>query len=324
MPKHEVDTRAVKLVDIPLVNRLVEKGTLLDSEIGFTRSADGPNSALFSSFFLPQRGLHTLVSRCDKQHVVGQFRLRPDETQAKIVYLAPNLEHTMDDTLWLHILDAMAVEAGRRGAHMLTAEIDEYLQLFQTMRESGFAIYARQEIWQRLPDDLSPIEPVELTEETEADAHGIQMLYSNIVPRLVQQIAVPPSFSKGWVYRKNERLEGYIAVSEGKCGVYLMPYLHPDVFSEAPAIIAGAIARASRADKVPVYACVRRYQDWLEDALVDLGFEPLTRQAVMVRHISAGVRQASFARLSQKLEAIPSAVKPPTITEPVIEKIDQE
>jgi hypothetical protein len=324
MSYREVDTRAVKLVDIPLVKRLVEKGTILDSELGFTRSADGPNSALFSSFFLPQRGLHTLVSRQAKQHVVGQFRLRADDTQARIVYLAPNLEHTMDDTLWLHMLDAMAVEAGRRGAHMLTAEVDEYLHLFQTMRVSGFAIYARQEIWQRLPEDATHIDPAELTEETDADAHGIQLLYTNIVPRLVQQVGVPPSFSKGWVYRKKDRLEGYIAVSEGKCGIYLMPYLHPDVFSEAPAIIAGAIAQASRADKVPVYACVRRYQDWLEDALVDLGFEPLTRQAVMVRHISAGVRQASFAPLSQKLEAMPSRVNPPTITEPVIDKILQE
>lgn len=324
MPNHDVDTRAVKLVDIPLVKRLIEKGTILDSEIGFTRSAEGPNSALFSNFFLPQRGLHTLLSRCDSQQVVGQFRLRQDETQARILYLAPGLEHTMDDTAWLHILDAMAAEAGRRGAHMLTAEVNEYLHLFQTMRVSGFSIYARQEIWQRMPDEPLAIDPVELTEESEADAHGIQLLYSNIVPRLVQQVAGPPSFSKGLVYRHKERVEGYVAISEGKGGVYLMPYLHPDVFSAAPAIIAAAMNYTNRAERLPAYVCVRRYQDWLEDALVDLGFEPHIRQAVMVRHISAGVRQASFARLAKTLEAMPNTVKPPTITEPIIHQINKE
>ena len=319
----EPGTRMVKLIDIPLVKRLAEKGTILDSELGFTRSANGPNSALFSSFFLPQRGLCTLVARSSKQHVVGQFRLRSDDTNARIIYIAPNLEYDKDDTAWLHLLDAMAAEAGRRGAHSLIAEVDEYLQLFQTMRVSGFAVYARQEIWQRIPDDLPPTEAIELTEETDADAHGIQLLYTNIVPRLVQQIAMPPSHSQGLVYRRKDRVEGYIAVSEGKCGIYLMPYLHPDVYSEAPAIIAAAINRCSRADKVPVFACLRRYQDWLEEPLVDLGFEPHTRQAVMVRHISAGVRQASFAPLSHKLESLPAPIKPP-ISEPVIEPINQE
>jgi hypothetical protein len=317
----EVGTRTVKLVDIPLVKRLAEKGTLLDSELGYTRSPHGPNSALFSSFFLPQRGLCTLVARSKKQHVVGQFRIKGDDPNARIIYIAPHLDYDKDDTAWLHLLDAMATEAGKRGAHSLIAEVDEYLPLFQTMRISGFAVYARQEIWHRMPDDLPPVDPVELTEESESDAHGIQLLYTNIVPRLVQQIAVPPSHSQGLVYRRKDRVEGYIAVSEGKCGIYLMPYLHPDVYSEAPSIIAAAISYCNRADKVPVYACLRRYQDWLEEPLVDLGFEPHTRQAVMVRHISAGVRQAAFAPLSQKLEAIPAPIKPPTISEPIAEPV---
>lgn len=326
MRNHETETRGVKLVDIPLVKRLVESGTILDSELSLTRAAHGPNSDLFSSFFLPQRGLHTLIARADQQHVVGQFRLRGDENQARIIYLAPGLEYGADDTAYLHVLDAMAAEAGKRGAHMLTAEVGEHLELFQTMRVAGFAIYARQEIWQRVPDEPLPVPdmPITLVEESEADAHGIHMLYCNIVPRLVQQIAIPPGHSHGLVYRKNDRIEGYIAVSEGKHGVYLMPYLHPDVFSEAAAIIAEAMRHSALAHRVPVSVCVRRYQDWLEDALVDLGFEPLIRQAVMVRHIAAGVRQKSFVPLAHKLEAIPSPIKPPTAAEPVIEHIEMD
>jgi hypothetical protein len=254
--------------------------------------------------------------------------MQQDRHQAHILYVAPNLNYDQDNSAWLHVLDALAAEAGRRGAHMLTAEVDEDLSLFETMRVAGFSIYARQEIWQHAPGELPelPVDKVDLTEEVEADAHGIHNLYCNIVPRLVQQVASPPSHSNGLVYRKNERVEGYIAVSEGRAGIYLMPYLHPDVFSEAAAILAAAIEQTRRShERVPVYVSVRRYQDWLEDALVDLGFEPWTRQAVMVRHITAGVRQAAFAPLSAQLEAVPTPLKPPTArTKPIVEKFTEE
>jgi hypothetical protein len=180
------------------------------------------------------------------------------------------------------------------------------------MRQAGFAVYARQEIWRRAVSE----EPMpafrlsgELVEETDDDQMDIQLLYSNIVPRLVQAITVPSRDSKGLVYRKANRVQGYIAVSEGKSGIYIMPYLHPDVLGhEAAAIIAGVIGQMSRAERVPVYVCVRRYQDWLTDSLSRMGFEGCTQQAVMVRHIAAGIRHTSFASLVQKtLEVVPNA-----------------
>ena len=322
-----VETRNIKLVDIPLVTRLVDSGTPLDSEMAYTGNLDLSSAALISRFLLPQRSVYSLLARGNKQQVVGQFRLTENHN-ARIVYIAPGLEYGADNTLWLNVLDAMTVEAGKRGMHMLTAEVDEHLTLFETMRVAGFSIYARQEIWQRAPGKLPElaVDAVELMEKTERDAQGIHMLYCNIVPRLVQQVAAPPDHSTGLVYRKNDRVEGYIAVSEGKTGVYIMPYLHPDVFSEAAAILAAAVEHVGRAHlRVPVYVSVRRYQDWLEDALVDLGFEPWTRQAVMVRHIAAGVRQATFAPLDRRLNHVPHTIKPPTATtEPIIENFNEE
>jgi hypothetical protein len=306
------EVHAAKLVDLPLVRRLAEKGTMLDSELSYTREGGGAQGVLLSSILLPQRGLYTLVGRADKQHVIGQLRLKPDDHLAQIVYMAPSLEAGMCDTAWLALMDAMAYEAGRRGAHILTAEVDEGSPLFVSMRQTGFAVYARQEIWRRnvadeplLETHLSGV----LVEETDDDQMDIQLLYSNIVPRLVQPITVPSRDSKGLVYRKADRVQGYIAVSEGKAGVYIMPYLHPEVLGrEAAAIIAGVIAQSSRADRLPVYVCVRRYQDWLTESLKSMGFEAWTQQAVMVRHIAAGIRQASFAPLVQKqLDAVPHA-----------------
>jgi hypothetical protein len=316
MPFHETQTRSLSLVDLPLVRKLCEKGVILDSEMAYTRSADGPQGAQLASLMLPQPNLQTLISRSDRQGVVGQFRVKPDDNLAQIVTIAPALdEETEDNTVWLHALDAMAASAGKRGAHMLTAEIEEGSAMFTTLRRAGFAVYARQEIWCRAPGLPLPegLAKAELSDETDADAMDIQLLYSNIVPRLVQPIAVPSSDSEGLVYRQENRVQGYIAVSEGRYGIYLMPFLHPDIlFSEASAIIAAAISRTAKADKLPVHVCVRRYQDWLEDGLSVLGFEPISQQAVMVRHIAAGVRHPVFAPISHTLEIIPGTVRPPT------------
>lgn len=294
------EVHAAKLADLPLLRRFVERGALLDSEVLFTREFDPSNTALLQSILLPQRSLYTLVARGLSQPVIAQFRMRAHDHLAQLVLLAP-LEPDSEDSAWLGLLDAVAYEAGRRAATMLTAEVDELSPLFPLMRHAGFAVYARQEIW-RWSGELascSELVPVgELAEESDDDTLAIQLLYSSIVPRLVQPIAVPSRESAGLVYRKDGRVQAYIAVSTGRSGVYLMPFIHPDVLgSEAAAVLLAVIARVARAERAPVYVCVRRYQDWLGDSLRDLGFEAITQQAVLVRHIAAGVRSAEFSPL---------------------------
>jgi len=313
------ETRAVTLVDIPLVRRLSESGGMvLDSELFYT-DATGAQSSGLITLLLPYRGVYTMVTRTENQQVAGQFRLRQNDAYAQITYVAPAPQDGEDDSAWLHLLDAMAAEAGKRGAHLLSAEVEENAPLFKTMRIASYAIYARQEIWCRSPEEVPAYRPrhaVELTHTTEEDLAGIYLLYGNIVPKLVQPVTELPDEGEGFVYRRDDRVEGYIGVVDGKMGVYLTPHLHPDVFSEAPAVIAAAIAKVERTGKVPVFVRVRRYQDWLDDALVELGFTICARQAVMVKHIAAGVRAAAFTPLHQRLEAVPSPVKPPNgITE---------
>lgn len=67
-------------------------------------------------------------------------------------------------------------EAGKRGAHLLTAEVEESAPLLKTMRIASYAIYARQEIWCRAPEDVTHYEvrhAVERTDTTEDDQPGI-------------------------------------------------------------------------------------------------------------------------------------------------------
>ncbi|MFN8372302.1 MAG: hypothetical protein U0694_05420 [Anaerolineae bacterium] len=312
------ELRAVKLRDLPLLRRLTENGCVLNTELGLTRDVVTPN---VSGVLLPKRGLYTFLVRVDGQPLVGQFRVRDEDTNAHIVFVAPRLEPDCGDTAWLHLLDAMAMEAGKRGAHTLTAEVDEQSMLFETLRISGFAIYARQEIWRREAGMLTPPgDALELDEMCSADMLSVQSLVTQTTPRMVQQIA---DFSMGgYVYRENGRIMGYVAISEGKYGVYVMPCLHPDTYKSVPAIIVAAAARANRADKVPVYVRVRRYQEWLENALTGLGFESWTQQAVMVRHIAAGIRHPAFAPLTHALDVKPASAG--RVTESVMDLTQQE
>ncbi len=309
-----IEIHNATLIDLPLVRRLTERGVILESELSYTREVTvGTQTTWLANLILPQRSVCTLVAKSGKLATVAHLRFKTDDHLAQIVMLAPNLEEDVNDTLLMHLLDGIAVESGRRGAHILTAEVNENSPLFVTMRQSGFAVYARQEIW-RLQGTVNEVPALsgELAQETDDDTMDIQLLYSNIVPRLVQPITVPSRDSDGWVYRLGGRVQGYIAVSEGKRGIYLMPFLHPDSLGrEAVAIIANAIQLIQKSGRTPVYVCVRRYQDWLVDALRDLGFTQWENQAVMVRHITAGVRQPRFATFERVLEAIPNAIQTP-------------
>jgi hypothetical protein len=310
------DVHHATLVDLPTLRRMGEQSTVLESEILYTRSADLFRSGLISSVLLPSRSVYTLVGRSGRQTVAGQVRMKLADHLAQIVYVAPPLTEDDDDSAWLALFDAMVQEVGRRGATMLTAEVDEGSPLFMTMRQSNFAVYARQEIWRRVgtPPRVPRLTRLsgDLAAETDDDTMDIQLLYSNIVPRLVQPIAVPSSESEGVVYRRNGRVQAYIAVTKGRGGIYLMPFMHPDVLGrEAASIIEGVMERMGRTERTPVYVCVRRYQDWLADSLRDLAFESVSQQAVMVRHIAAGIRQPSFALPKGALEGIPTSVASP-------------
>ena len=203
-----------------------------------------------------------------------------------------------DDTIWLHMLDAMAEQAGKNGAHTLVGEIELSHRLFETMRRAGYAVYSRQVIWQRSPLTQGFASPdLTVTAETESDEIGIAALLGCTIPRILQSVMEPSAEMAGLVYRKDGQVEAYLAYSEGRHGVYVMPYVHPEVLSEAANIVAAALLKIERCRKLPVYICVRGYQGWLENAMRDLGFSPWLEQAVMVKHLTAGVRQTSFDRV---------------------------
>jgi hypothetical protein len=295
------ETRAISLTDLPLLRRLGGNGAVLDSETALTSEAQTSlTSILFGRPFV------TLVARTQERHAIGQFRYKADDLNAHITFISPAETPSPDDvTAWYHVLDGMAREAGKLGAHALIAEVEMTSDKLVLLRQARFACYARQTIWRRPAMRCVASEALlQLTEECGYDQIGISSLMVSTIPTLQQLVFMPHGDMEGLVWRKNGQVEAYLTYTEGKHGIYLVPYIHSDEMGNAELIIASAIARLPKAERLPVYVCVRSYQTWLESRLMGLGFEQVTEQSVMVRHIAAGIKEASFkqVRAKSKLE----------------------
>ncbi len=298
-------------IDLPLVRRLTPIGVSFDSETSLTRGVHIAEGAVWATVPLTDLGTPTFVLRDGECDYIAQFRHKAGEQHAHITFIAPDIEIQEGENAWLRLLDTMVVAAGRRGALTLNAEVDESGAAFAVLRQAGFAVYARQEIWKREPkpvlvDNSHDI----LRTEIDLDAFGINNLYAGVVPRLVLQADAPPEIGHGgMVYECDDQILAYLSVQEGKCGIYVESFLHPEAYEQTEAILTSALCRLPRADRVPVYFCVRRYQDWLRGSLSELGFEAWASQAVMVKHTASRIEQ-TIVRPIYSLEGVIHALPP--------------
>lgn len=276
-------------IDLPLVHRLTPHGVSLDSEISLTRGVHTLGGAMWGSFPLTDLGTPTFVLRDGENGFVAQFRHRMGDQHAHIVFIAPNLDKCESEDGWFALIDAMVIAAGKRGALTLNAEVDDSSPEFVVLRQCGFAIYARQEILKRAPAPIPAVTGDLVRPETESDAFSINALYTNIVPRLVLQADSPPETGRGLLCEQNGRVMAYFSISEGRSGIFVQSFLHPEMYEQSRAVHSAVLARLPRAERCPVYVCVRRYQDWLRGPLTDLGFESWASQAVMVKHTVARI-----------------------------------
>lgn len=272
--------------DVGLVNSLSQQGVCLDSETGFIRGSRPLQSALLA-YLMPGVGDPTLVWKDASLAAFGQLRHRPNSEQARMLYLAPRFENA--GAGWTQLVDKLAAAAGERGAHNLIAEVDENSREFESLRAAGFAVYARQSLWKLVSALPVPQPPVPLRPVTSADTINIQTLYANIVPRLVQQVEPPPRHPNGYVLEQNRELVAYLHLRRGPLGLWVEPYLHPEIDQLSASTLRTGLSLIPNEPQKPIYVCVRRYQDWLQDILLESGLAALGSQAVMVKRLTVRV-----------------------------------
>jgi GNAT superfamily N-acetyltransferase len=282
--------------DFNLVRRMADRGICFDSEIAFTRGAH-PLQAAMLSFLAPGVRPPTYVLRKDDAHEVtgfGQIRFRPSDSQARLIFVAPGYR---EDSEWEKLVEHLIAEAASRGAQNLIAEVNEHSSEFEALRKMGFAIYTRQTIWQHdtSPQASNSSPQALLRPQQSVDTINIQALYTNVTPRLIQQVEPPPAqFGHGFVFEESGEVTAFFDVSRGPLGIWVQPYLHPSSFNYSAELLGDLFARFGDRAVAPIYICVRSHQDWLRNSLTDLNFNAWGDQAVMVKRLAVRIAEPEF------------------------------
>ena len=293
--------------DLAMLHRLRSRGLCLDSQLDSTRGPDAFHDALLDPFSR-SRNTCTLIARSDDAIAVGQFTRQIRHVFARLTFLGP--VEALSLSPGLNLVDALSQAAGSHNIHHLIAEIDEHSPAFELLRRAGFAVYARQRIWQHsLPLSIDP-ERIDVDWRLEAatDVAAIRSLYQNLVPGLVQQVEAPPSSNDRSLVRwRQEELLGYLEMEDGPRGLWVQAYIHPAV-ERTDDLLISFLKHVNTSTQKPLYFCVRSYQAGLSRILQDLGFVPRSDQAVMVKRLTVAMRD----RVSAALPAIEGTQPEPT------------
>lgn len=240
-------------------------------------------------------GIFTYVhhSAGDGQAITGQVSHRMGSPVAHCRFLSP--EKALPSRALPDFLDGLLKQVGGRGAHSLVAEVDEDSSAFGALRQNGFNIYARQQIWkiEKIPHTAEQASIWRFT--LQRDELAIQLLRNGLVPGQVQQVEVAQQ-PAGYVLVHNGQVQAYAEVKRGPRGIWLQPFVSLDaepIDQRLAELLARLRPRAGR----PVYVCLRSYQDWLRSPIEKLGGEPGPTQAVMSKRTTLPLKTEEVRRL---------------------------
>lgn len=275
--------RSFTIADHDLLHKLNKQSVILNNRVLLTRG----HSALTRSAWLAPlsafTGTHTCVSSFrGEQQFAFQYSHRPGAPQAYCIFVTPAV--ALESPAFAAALDATVAQLGEAGMHSLIAEVEEVQAGFSALRASGFSTYARQRVW-KIGDSPKVDETQRWRHALERDQFALHLLRKNLVPGQVQQIESEGGAAETYVLRHQGEILAYAEVQRGPRGIWVEPFVHLDTqpFDNA---LRELVARLRPRPTRPVYVCLRSYQDWLQEALEDMGAQAGPRQVVMARRTS--------------------------------------
>lgn len=285
--------RPFHLRDLALVHRLGEHGVVFQTRAALTRIPNPVRRAIVHMLI----GGHysTYVWKAENGDAAGfaQLSWGDQNSSAHLACLGTESigctgkgDEDIDEDVWLALLDELTVVAGQRGFHNIIAEASENGPELPILRRAGYAVYTRQDIWicdhpsgETSPDLLVPRQTI--------DDWDITVLYSNIVPGLIQSVEPNPPINAGqnWILREEGELAAFVHILEGPIANWMRLLIHPNAQTKPKRIVEAALQMNPPSPEHPIYCSVRRYQSWLQGSLEKAGFRLWGSQAVLVKHI---------------------------------------
>jgi len=293
--------RPFTLFDLLALGKYRRDLLTLDSARAVTRGNLLGLTALFP-FFNPGQYVFTAIQENNPVSVMGQVTLMENESCARISFLAPGDALGEDETPFIEYL---VMQAGQWNALYIMAEPDEHSPAFKALRKAGFAMYAWQKAWQLTgPGEDTP--SIQWKSPSATEMISIQGLYTQIVPALLQPVDSMPRMGGGLICTYDDKIQMHATITSGSAGIWIQPLVHPDSACAADCLQALLKAIPNRGGK-PVTICIRSYQAWLESPMKEMGAEPGSQQAVMVKHLAALQRDEAKVNIPEKAFVKPAA-----------------
>ena len=296
--------RRARLTDIALIRKMAENAAWLDCERMHTQGPQDAKHVVAEAFGLLDGPVTVVWCREGTQVTAfAQFVNVGPGAVARISCLGPRQEG-----LWTHpaiaMLEGLVVQAGFAGLKTIIAEVNENKNGFVSLRKAGFVVYARQSVYTATDisrkDNIKYKSDVSITKKQTEDRPEIYKLYNSIVPDLAKQTEEAPSNKEAsYVIRNKGAMVGMFSISEGPIGIWIKPYLYPEIGYEIGKTLASFVVSATHRYKKPVYVRTRSYQPWLGDTLKDAGFGLLSTQAVMAKRTTAKVDEHELVPISR-------------------------
>ena len=259
----------------------------------------GPGAILRGAFLSPLSaitGNFTYVhTPPDNSHaIIGQVSHHQASPMAHCDFLSP--QSALSSRALPDLLDGLLKLVSSRGAHSLIAEVDEDSTALGALRQNGFSIYARQQIWK-----------IEKTPSMEGhnslwrhaltgDELAVQILRNALVPGQVQQVEEAKENLDGYVLYQHEQLLAYAEVKRGPHGIWVQPFVSLDA-NPFEVALADLLARLRPRAGRPVYICLRSYQDGLQSPLKKLDADPVPYQAAMAKRTTLPLKVEETRRI---------------------------
>ncbi|MEJ2512085.1 MAG: hypothetical protein P8Y72_10880, partial [Anaerolineales bacterium] len=222
--------RPFEFLDLRHLYRYRKQGVYLDSASVLTK---GKGLAPVKAALAPiseAMGVYTAIYEMPGQRsrLIGQASHTQGAVDAHFTFLTPEKFIEPDGTA--ELVEYLVKRMGEHKAQVLVADVDEKTTIFEILRHLSFSIFARQRIWRIKEIPHTRVAKLEWREMNSQDEFNTRRLYHAIVPTMVQQVESPPSNGMNrWVFYDQGDLLGYVDVMLGTAGVWVQPFIHPEM-----------------------------------------------------------------------------------------------
>lgn len=219
-----------------------------------------------------------------------QVRVEDGKARAQLDYLVPSEDC---ESLEPELLEGAIKTAGKWGAQVLLADMPVESPCQTLFKRLGFIHWAGQKVFQ-LEREKSRSESTEIPWRTwtSADMPALEAVYRSLVPALFQPIEQLTRKAKlGLILMsENGKCLGFVDYDEGPKGVWLQPFLLPEV--NGANLFQAMLLRLQVFGMGPLYISARSYQPWLAEMLLNSGALLISEQNLLAKYLAAQVPAA--------------------------------